>query len=315
MVDDETLFRTMEVASKTGALVMVHAENGDVIDVLVKRGARGRQHRAALPRAHAAARGSRARRRTARSSSRISPARRSTSSTSRARRRSSRSRSRARRAGTSGARRARSISSSTVSTTSRSRTSRAPSTCTRRRVRDKSNHDVLWNAVRTDALSVDLDRPLRLPVRRPEDARQGRLLEDPERRPGPREPAADDPRVRRPRRPDHAQPHGRAARDESGEALRPLSAQGNGRGRLRRRPRHLRPGEAGDDLGGDAPLEVRLQPLRGNARSPARPRSCCCAGTCSSRTTSSSRRRGSASSSRARASARSSSPTVRRVAS
>ena len=30
MVDDETLFRTMEVASQTGALVMVHAENGDV---------------------------------------------------------------------------------------------------------------------------------------------------------------------------------------------------------------------------------------------------------------------------------------------
>src|SRR5947207_6495875 len=36
MVDDETLYRAMEVASKSGALVMVHAENGDVIDVLVK---------------------------------------------------------------------------------------------------------------------------------------------------------------------------------------------------------------------------------------------------------------------------------------
>src|SRR5215207_4600075 len=36
MVDDETLFKTMEVAADTGALVMVHAENGDVIDVLVK---------------------------------------------------------------------------------------------------------------------------------------------------------------------------------------------------------------------------------------------------------------------------------------
>jgi dihydropyrimidinase len=36
MVDDETLFETMRVASKTGALVMVHAENGDAIDVLVK---------------------------------------------------------------------------------------------------------------------------------------------------------------------------------------------------------------------------------------------------------------------------------------
>src|SRR5918912_1457798 len=37
MVDDETLFKTMEVAADTGALVMVHAENGDAIDVLVKQ--------------------------------------------------------------------------------------------------------------------------------------------------------------------------------------------------------------------------------------------------------------------------------------
>jgi dihydropyrimidinase len=37
MVDDETLFKTMEVAAETGALVMVHAENGDAIDVLIKQ--------------------------------------------------------------------------------------------------------------------------------------------------------------------------------------------------------------------------------------------------------------------------------------
>src|SRR5256886_5492330 len=37
MVDDDTLFRTMETAADTGALVMVHAENGDAIDVIVKR--------------------------------------------------------------------------------------------------------------------------------------------------------------------------------------------------------------------------------------------------------------------------------------
>jgi len=34
-VDDATLFRAMEVAAASGALVMVHAENGDAIDVLV----------------------------------------------------------------------------------------------------------------------------------------------------------------------------------------------------------------------------------------------------------------------------------------
>src|SRR5918999_1382643 len=37
MVDDETLFKAMQVAADTGALVMVHAENGDAIDVLVKK--------------------------------------------------------------------------------------------------------------------------------------------------------------------------------------------------------------------------------------------------------------------------------------
>src|SRR5438034_2139344 len=37
MVDDETLFRVMQVAADTGALVMVHAEHGDAIDVLVRQ--------------------------------------------------------------------------------------------------------------------------------------------------------------------------------------------------------------------------------------------------------------------------------------
>jgi dihydropyrimidinase len=36
MVDDATLFKVMQLATRTGALVMVHAENGDAIDVLVK---------------------------------------------------------------------------------------------------------------------------------------------------------------------------------------------------------------------------------------------------------------------------------------
>jgi hypothetical protein len=36
MVDDETLFKSMQVANETGGLVMVHAENGDAIDVIVK---------------------------------------------------------------------------------------------------------------------------------------------------------------------------------------------------------------------------------------------------------------------------------------
>ncbi|HXV56792.1 MAG TPA: dihydropyrimidinase [Gaiellaceae bacterium] len=43
MVDDETLFRVMQTAAETGALVLVHAEHGDSIDVLVRQAlARGK---------------------------------------------------------------------------------------------------------------------------------------------------------------------------------------------------------------------------------------------------------------------------------
>jgi dihydropyrimidinase len=53
MVDDETLFRTLEVGSRTGALVMIHAENGDAIEVLRERAiAEGKTE----PRWHAATR-------------------------------------------------------------------------------------------------------------------------------------------------------------------------------------------------------------------------------------------------------------------
>ena len=102
----------------------------------------------------------------------------------------------------------------------------------------------------------DLDRPLRVHVGRAEDARPRRLLEDPERRARAREPAPDDPRVRRPRRADRPEPDGRAALDEPREALRPVPAQGHDRGRLRRRHRRLRSRE-----------EASRSPRRASARS------------------------------------------------
>ncbi len=37
MIDDATLFRAMEQAAKHGLLIMVHAENGDAIDILVRQ--------------------------------------------------------------------------------------------------------------------------------------------------------------------------------------------------------------------------------------------------------------------------------------
>ena len=56
MVDDETLFRTMQVAAETGALVMVHAENGDAIDVLVKEALAAGNTEPEVPCAYAPAR-------------------------------------------------------------------------------------------------------------------------------------------------------------------------------------------------------------------------------------------------------------------
>ena len=55
--------------------------------------------------------------------------------------------------------------------------------------RDAANHaGAVGRRAHRRALG-DLDRPLRVPLGRPEDARQGRLHEDPERRPRPRGPA------------------------------------------------------------------------------------------------------------------------------
>jgi dihydropyrimidinase len=53
MLSDERLFQVMELAAESGALVMVHAENGDVIDALTRRAlAEGRTE----PKWHAATR-------------------------------------------------------------------------------------------------------------------------------------------------------------------------------------------------------------------------------------------------------------------
>ena len=304
MVDDETLFRTMEVAAATGALVMVHAENGDAIDVLVKKAlaeghteplwhaltrppeTEGEATNRAIQLAHVA--GSPALRRP-----RLLPG------VGRADRRRP-----ARRAGTSGARPARSTSSSTRRSWS-GRTSRAPSTSTRRRRATRRTRrcsgtpcaPTCCSAISTDHCAFRWDGQKTL----------GRddFSKIPNGGPGLENRLQMIHHFGVRRGPDHAQPDGRAARDEPREAVRPLSAQGHARRRLRRRHRRLRPGAARHDL-------RRRPTTRGSTttstRAPrwsARPRSCCCAATSWSRTASWWPRRGSASSSPAPSSARS----------
>ena len=294
MVDDETLFRVMQVAADTGALVMVHAEHGDAIDVLVKKAlADGNTE----PHWHALTR----------------PPETEGEATHRA----------IHLARVAGAPLyvVHVSCKDAIDPIAHAREKGWDiwgETCTQYFFidysflerpdfeggkyvytpppRPKEHQDAPVGGGQERRPVGGLDRPLRVPLGRPEVARQGRLLEDPERRPGDRGPADDDPPVRRPRGADLAEPDGGAAGDEPGEAVRPLPAQGHGRGRLGRRSRRLRPGEAATLSASTPALEVRLQPLRGHGGAVARPRWCCCAGTCSSRGDELSRGRGRASS-------------------
>ena len=84
-----------------------------------------------------------------------------------------------------------------------------------------------------------LDRPLPVQLARAEGDQRTRVPGRPERRPGDREPAPHALDVRRGRGPDHAEPLRRARLDEHREALRPLPAQGHDRAGLRRGHRRL----------------------------------------------------------------------------
>ena len=238
MVDDETLFRTMQVAAETGALVMVHAENGDAIDVLVKEAlAAGHTE----PKYHALTR----------------PPETEGEATNRAIQL-------ARVAGSP----LYVVHVSCAEAVEPIAIAREKGwnihgeTCTQYFFvdysflerpdfegakyvytpppRDKANQDILWNAVRTDILSVvstdhcaflwdgqktmGSDDFSKIPNGGPGLENRLQMIHEFGVRAGP----------------DLAQPHGRAALDESGEAVRPLSAQGDDRGRLRRGHRRLR---------------------------------------------------------------------------
>ena len=242
MVDDETLFRTMEVAAETGALVMVHAENGDAIDVLVKQALAAGQHGSAFPRAHAAA-GDRGRGDEPRDPAR---ARRGRSTVRRpcVVQGGRRSHSACARAGLG--RLGRDLHAVLLHRLHVPRATRLRGSEVRLHAAaagDREPGGALARGALRHSLG-DLDRPLRVPLGRAEVDGPRRLLEDPERRAGAREPAAHDPRVRCPHRTHLLEPYGRAALDEPGEALRPLPAQGHDRAGVGCGHRHLRSGAA-----------------------------------------------------------------------
>ena len=276
MVDDETLFRTMETAAETGALVMVHAENGDAIDVIVKRAvAEGKTE----PIWHARTRPMETE---AEATNRADPARargrlpalrrpRLVPAVGRA------DRARAREGlGRAGARPAPSTCSSTRRR-STSRASRARSTSTRRRRGRRSTRSTSGSALGSDVLSVvSTDHcPFNWPEQKGINGEEFQVI--PNGGPGHREPPAHAAPLRRARGPHLDEPVRRADLDERREAVRALPAQGHDRAGLRRRHRRLGPGEEADDLRGHAPLERQLQPVRGDGGDRAPRRSCSCA--------------------------------------
>ncbi len=262
MVDDETLFRVMQVAAETGAVVMVHAENGDAIDVLVKEAlAAGHTE----PRYHALTR----------------PPETEGEATNRA------------------IQLARVAGCKLYVVHVSCRESVEPielarekgwdvwgETCTQYFFIDESfldrpdfegakyvytppprakeNQEELWRAVESDVLSVISTDHCAFLWDGQKTMGRDDFSKIPNGAPGLENRLADDPRVRRAGREDLAEPDGRAALDEPGALLRPVPAQGHDRRRLGCRPRRLRPGAQGDDLSRHAPFEERLQHLRGH---------------------------------------------------
>ena len=306
MVDDETLFRTMEVAAETGALVMVHAENGDAIDVLVKQAlAAGNT----APHFHALTRPPETRRRgdeprdPARARRRRAALRRPRLVQGGGRPDRARARAGLGRLG-------RDVHAVLLHRLHVPRAARLRGREVRLHAaaaRDREPGGPLARRALGHPLG-DLDRPLRVSLGRPEVDRADDFSKIPNGGPGleNRLHMIHEFGVRTGRH--LAEPDGRAARDEPGEAVRPLPAEGHDRAGLGRGHRDLRPREAAPDHGGDAALEGRTTTSTRAPRSRGRRRPCSSAGTCSSRVASSSRSRVSASSSSGPPSGRSSCP-------
>ena len=134
-------------------------------------------------------------------------------------------------------------------------------------LREKWHQDVLWKGLRRNDLQVVSTDHCPFCMNEPPQKQLGAddFSKIPNGAPGHRD-AADADLGGRARAPHRHPPVRRARRDEPGEDVRPVAAQGHDRGRLRRRPRGVGSRQAGDAVGQDAPHARGLQPVRGPRR-------------------------------------------------
>ena len=240
--DDGAIFRAMQQTAKNGGLIMMHAENGMAIDVVAAQTvAAGTTD----PIGHGLARKAifegEATNRVIRLAEAAGvpvyivhlSARDALAEVRAARDRGSQGRS---------PRRARSTSSCRSTTWATG--SRARSSCARRRSGRRTTGTTCGRASsRTTCRLVSTDH-CPFDFHGPEGARARRLPQDPQRPARRRGPGRPAPRRRRGGRPDQPRALGRDHLDRAGQAVRDVPEEGRDRGRLRRRPRRLRPGQA-----------------------------------------------------------------------
>ena len=239
MVDDATIFRALRQTGENGGLVCMHAENGGVIDVLVKEALRKGQ---TAPKYHALTRPPRAEgEATGRA---IALAEMAgvpiyivhLSSARRAARRSAQARDMGLPAYAETCPQYLFLSYDNYEEPGFDGAKYVMSPP----LREKWHQDVLWKGLAKNDLQVISTDHCPFCMNEQKELGQGRLQQDPERRARHRD--APDARPQRRRAPGTHQPEPlrRALLDDAGEDVRPVPAQGHDRRRQRRRHRRLR---------------------------------------------------------------------------
>ena len=256
---DGEILRAMQQARANGATIMMHAENGIAIDVLVSQALSRGETATPFPRPHPTrpARGRGDSRAIALAKVTGAPLYIVHLSTTGALEAVAEARSGAR---TPSPRPARSTCSSPPTTWPAEGFEGAKYVCSPP-LRAREHQANLWRGLRTDDLSVVSTDHCPFCFKEQKELGGRGLLQDPQRL----------ARRRAPHRPhlpgggggrDHPRALGRGQRHHAGADVRPLPEKGGAGAGVRRRHRDLRPGRHADHLGGDPPHERRLLRLR-----------------------------------------------------